>query len=76
MRTTQDQTLCTHVWPTLVTILFTSFIKSLILIVSFHAILVVSKVPYTSFIASFQMELKKVVHFNILEYFVVGSMSN
>jgi hypothetical protein len=77
MRTTQDQTLCiSHVWPTIVTILLTSFFKSLILIVSFHVILGVSKVLETLFTFSFQMELKQIVHFNILEYFATGSMSN
>jgi len=76
MKTIQDQTLCTsHVWP-LVTILLTTFIKSLILIVSFHAILGVSKVLETFFTFSFQMEFKQIVHFNILKYFAIGNMSN
>jgi hypothetical protein len=74
MRIIQDQTLCTHVWPTLLTILLKKFIKFLILIISFHAILVVSKVPKTLFTVNFQMELKQIVHFNILEHFVIGSM--
>jgi hypothetical protein len=77
MKTTQDQTLCIyHVWPALVTILLTSFIKSLVLIVSFHVILGVPKVLETFFTFSFQMELKQIVHFNILEYFATWSMSN
>jgi hypothetical protein len=74
MRITRDQTLCTHVWLALVTILLTNIIKFFNLIVSCHAILVISKVPKTLFIANFQMELKQIVHFNILEYFVTGSM--
>jgi hypothetical protein len=64
------------VWPALVTILLTSFIKSLVLIVSFHAILVISKVSETFFTVSFQMALKQIVHFNIPEYFAAASMSN
>jgi ABC-type uncharacterized transport system fused permease/ATPase subunit len=62
------------VWLALVTILLTNIIKFLILIVSFHAILVVSKVPKTLFTFNFQMELKQIVHFNILKYIVTGSM--
>jgi len=71
MKTIQDQTLCiSHVWP-LATILLTSFIKSLVLIVSFHVILGVSKILETFFTFSFQMEFNQIVHFNILEYFAL-----
>jgi hypothetical protein len=62
------------VWLALVTILLTNFIKFFILIVNFHAILVVSKVLKTLLTFNFQMELKQIVHFNILEYIVTGSM--